>query len=139
MGNMEPREPDGQRHVTPTEAPIKLNDEPQLGPAQPSEEVRAELEAFLDADQTRIGEVFRGLRRGLSADQIAQELGVETSNFVWNYDKLARALAEGELPTAPTVALAAARKFRAVLKTARLCSTTPTRHQSRGVGATSER
>ena len=48
------------------------------------------------------------------------ELGVETSNFVWNYDKLARALTEGDLPTAPTVALAAARKFRSVLKAARL-------------------
>jgi hypothetical protein len=45
---------------------------------------------------------------------------VTSTSFVWNYDRLARALVEADLPTAPTVALAAARKFRSILRSPRL-------------------
>lgn len=81
--------------------------------------VRAEIEAYLEEDPSRLGEVHRGLKRGLSADEIAAELGVSTANFVWNYSRLIEALVEGDLPTAPTVALTAARRFRALLKLGR--------------------
>lgn len=67
-------------------------------------------------DESRLGEVYRALNRGLSADEIAAELEVSTSNFVWNYTKTLRALLHGELPTAPTVALGVARKFRSLLR-----------------------
>jgi hypothetical protein len=79
-------------------------------------EVRAELSAILEADGSRVGEVYRGLARSLTADQIATELGVSTSNFVWNYTQSIRALLDGDLPSGPTVALGVARKFRALLK-----------------------
>jgi hypothetical protein len=80
--------------------------------------VRADLVSFLEQDLSRLGEVYRGLERGLSAEQIATELHVSTSNFVWNYGRILAALLEGDLPTATTVALAAARKVRALLRLA---------------------
>jgi hypothetical protein len=87
-----------------------------LGPVRPTPEVRAEILDFIRNDQSRLGEVFRGLDRGLSADEIAAELGVATSNFVWNQSRLLRALTEGDLPTAPTVAIGAVRTFRRFLR-----------------------
>lgn len=90
------------------------------GPVRPSDEVRAELAALLEADQSRLGEVYRGLQRGLDAGAIADALGVGTSNFVWNYNHYAKALLDGNLPGAPTVALATARKFRSILRSAPL-------------------
>jgi hypothetical protein len=83
---------------------------------EPSPEVAQQLRALLEADDSRLGEVYRGLQRNLTADEIAAELGVGTSNFVWNYNQTVRALLEGEVPSAPTVALGVARKFRALLK-----------------------
>lgn len=86
-------------------------------PGKPSPEVARQLQERLDNDDSRLGEVYRGLQRNLTAEQIAAELGVGTSNFVWNYNQAVRALLEGEIPSAPTVALGVARKFRALLKT----------------------
>ena len=88
--------------------------EPSLG--RPAAIVRQELIAFLDADQSRLGEVFRGLQRNLTADQIAAELGVSTSNFVWNYQRTIETLIDANLPRAPTVALQTARRVRTILK-----------------------
>jgi T5orf172 domain len=90
------------------------------GPVQPSADVRAELVALLETDESRLGEVYRGLQRGLDAASIAAELEIGSSNFVWNYERAAKALLDGNLPTAPTVALQVARKFRSILKSAQL-------------------
>lgn len=95
-------------------------DEPESGPVRPSSEVRDELERFLESDLSRTGEVFRLAKQGLDAESIAAELGVASSSFVWGYTRQARALLDGDLPTAPSVAQAVGRKFRAILKTARL-------------------
>lgn len=89
-------------------------------PVRPSDEVRAELVALLQVDTSRLGQVYQGLQRGLDANAIAEELEVGSSNFVWNYDRLARALLDGNLPVAPTVALGAARKFRSILRSSHL-------------------
>ena len=87
-----------------------------IATGKPSPEVVQQLREYLQADDSRLGEVYRGLQRSLTADQIAAELGVATSNFVWNYNQTIRALLEGEVPSAPTVALGVARKFRALSK-----------------------
>ena len=92
-----------------TEVPLD-REELDVGPVQPTDDVRAELAVLLEADESRLGEVYRGLRRGLDAGTIADELGVATSNFVWNYERLVRALLDGDLPKAPTVALGAGPK-----------------------------
>jgi hypothetical protein len=95
-------------------APRELDDD--LGAVRPSPEVQAEIVEFLRNDQSRVGEVFRGRDRGLSADDIAAELGVATSGFVSNNTKTIRSLVDGDLATAPTLALQAARIFRRFLK-----------------------
>jgi hypothetical protein len=77
---------------------------------------RVEIEQYLESDETRLGDVYRGLLRGLDADAIATETGVSTSNFVWNYSKIISALLEREFPQAPTVALQTARRYRSLLK-----------------------
>jgi hypothetical protein len=92
----------------------------EAGPRQPSNDVRHEVEALLEADDTRLGEVYLALQRGLSAEAIAAELEVASSNFVWNYHRIIRAMLDGDLPRAPSVALSAARKFRTLLKSPRL-------------------
>lgn len=89
-------------------------------PTRPTEGVKAELRAALETDESRVGEVYDALNRGLTPDEIATELGVETSNFVWNYKRSIDALLEGDLPTAPSVALQTARRFRTLLRRTRL-------------------
>jgi hypothetical protein len=88
----------------------------EAGPVQPGDEVRNELRALLAADETRLGQVYRCLEEGLDAGAIAEKFGVSYPSFAWNYNRLIKALLDGNLPTAPTVALAAARKFRTILK-----------------------
>jgi hypothetical protein len=65
--------------------------------------LRMEIAKALADDDTRLGDVIRGNAAGQSADEIAEELGVATSGFVWNYLRHARAIEEGDLPSAPTM------------------------------------
>jgi hypothetical protein len=109
---------------TPGELP-QPNPVPELGiathgPQRPPPHVHTELARVLEQDGSRLGEVYRCNQRGLTADQIATELGVATSNFVWNYTRIATALLEGDLPSAPTMALHTARKFRTILQSVEL-------------------
>lgn len=62
--------------------------------------------------------MYRGLQRGLDAGSIAAELEIATSpsTFVWNHERVVKALLDGNLPTAPTVALGAARRFKSILR-----------------------
>jgi hypothetical protein len=88
----------------------------ELGPIRPPAAVRTELVAYLEQDPKRLGQVYRLLQAGRSADEIASELEVSTSTFVWMHERQIHSLLDGDLPTAPTVALSVARKFRSVLK-----------------------
>lgn len=65
--------------------------------------VIAEIRKALENEDSRLGEVWRANERGLTQTEIAEELGVETSNFVWNSLRFARAIEFGDLPTAPSV------------------------------------
>jgi hypothetical protein len=89
---------------------------PEPGPVQPGDEVRKELQAYLAADSSRVGEMYRLLEEALAPDAIAERLG-EGAGGAWQYRRMVRALLDGNLPGAPTVALAAARRYRTVLKT----------------------
>ena len=88
---------------------------PEAGPVQPSDEVRKELQAYLAADSSRVGEVYQLLEEGLAADAIAERLEGGAAG-AWQYRRMVSALLDGNLPIAPTVALAAARRYRTVLK-----------------------
>ena len=100
--------------------PLEVGEPLEEGPTRPNDEVRAELEAFLEDDQSRLGQVYRALQRDLDAGAIAAELEIGTSSFVWNYERIIKAVLDGNLPKAPTVALGAARRYRSMLKSARL-------------------
>ncbi len=112
----QPNQPDVTEPLPGAEASASV----PVGPVRPAGAVRDEIAALVEADTSRLGQVYRGLQRGLTADQIAAELGVASSNFVWRYGRTARALVDGDLPTAPTVALGTARKFRSILKSCQL-------------------
>ncbi len=88
---------------------------PEPGPVQPSDEVKKELQGYLAADSSRVGEVYRLLEEGLTTDVIAERPEGGAAG-AWQYRRMVRALLDGDLPTAPTVALAAARRYRTVLK-----------------------
>jgi hypothetical protein len=65
--------------------------------------VEAEIVSALERDDTRMGDVWRGKAAGKTADEIATELGTQTSNFVSKYLRFARAMVTGKLPSAPTM------------------------------------
>jgi hypothetical protein len=76
--------------------------------------------ALLERDATALGDVYRRTRAGETPEQIQEARGTERSNFVWNYMRTVRALLDGDLPTAPTVSLSTARRFRRILSERRL-------------------
>lgn len=86
----------------------------------PSDAVRSELRPLLQADQKRLGQVYRLLDRGWSDQQIAAELGVDSSNFVSNNRNIVRALLEGRMPNGPTMARAIESTVRGLTSNAQL-------------------
>lgn len=88
----------------------------------PSPEVRAELAALVEEDQSRLGDVYRLTARGLTPPEIAKELGVDSSGFVSNYRSIARALLEGTMPSGPSTAKQAAGGVRGLTRNARVSS-----------------
>jgi hypothetical protein len=103
----------------------------EVGPLDDEERIRAEISTALAADQSVLGEVYRGVRDGLTDEQIQLNRGNERPNFVWNYKRLIRALIDGDLPSAPTVASQAASKFRKLLRTVDFTPETRLRLQER--------
>jgi predicted transcriptional regulator len=84
-----------------------------------------ELQGYLAADSSRIGEMSRLLEEGLDAEATAERLG-EGAGGEWKYRRMVRALLDGDLPTAPTIARQAAQRYRTVLKTPGLSTATRT-------------
>lgn len=70
----------------------------------PSDDVRAELRAAIAQDRKVLGEVYPLLERGLSDQEIAQELGRNTPGFVSNNRTHVRAILDGVIPRGPTMA-----------------------------------
>jgi hypothetical protein len=79
--------------------------------------IRDEIAKALDADGSVLGEVFRGSRDGLSDEETRVVRGAENPNFVWNYKRTIKALLDGDLPSAPSVAAQTAGRFRKLLRT----------------------
>jgi hypothetical protein len=105
-----------------------MTDQSGLGPAEHVDaantlanddeaSIRAEIENALEADASVLGEVYQGLRRGLSDEDLRVQRGAQNSNFVWNYKRTLTALLDGDLPSAPSVASQTAARFRKLLKT----------------------
>jgi hypothetical protein len=86
------------------------------GKWEPNPAVRDELERFILNDQSRLGQVYRLTRQGLSAREIAETLGVSTSNFVWNNSRIVDALLDGKLSYASAFANSTATRFRSIAR-----------------------
>lgn len=80
------------------------------------EPARLELEGFLETDHSRLGDVYRWRKQGLTPEAMAEEADTKHTSFVWNYVQILNALLDGEMPSAPSVARSVARKYRALLK-----------------------
>ncbi|WP_026422383.1 GIY-YIG nuclease family protein [Actinokineospora inagensis] len=99
--------------------------EPTEAAERPPQSVHDELRSYLEQDESRLGDVYRGQQAGQSPDEIAAALNVATSNFVWNYTQIIKALLEGRIPGKPSMAMQVARRLRAIAKQHHL--TEPTR------------
>ena len=84
--------------------------------AIPSSSVKKELQDLLEADTSRLGEVYRLSNEGKSAEAISEELGVATSTFVSSYRLMYQALLEGNITEYPSVARRHASRFRSILE-----------------------
>lgn len=60
--------------------------------------VRSELEGIFQRDQSKVGEVYRLTRQGLTPPQIAEAMGRKTSGYVANDRAVTRAVLDGHLP-----------------------------------------
>jgi hypothetical protein len=107
-----PSDEPGSPSTTPESAMMR---EATLDPER-VKAVRAEFEAVLRAEGGGLGDVWRRSQAGQTPEEIRSARGAERANFVWNYTRTARALLDGDLPSAPTLALQTARTFRRILK-----------------------
>ena len=82
----------------------------------PSAEVREELTQLLQDDERLLGEVYRHLREGKTAKEIAEQMDYPTPTYVYLYRRQIVALLDGELPAAPSLASQVARKLSAIVK-----------------------
>ena len=87
-----------------------MNDDPRIY------DRKAETEAILATDPSRLGDTFRGDRDGLSPEEQAERIGAKYSRYGYNNRGTIAALIEGALPTGPTLAQQAARRVRTLLK-----------------------
>lgn len=81
----------------------------------PSREVLDEIDAILARDNTRLGDVFRGKRAGLTNSQIAQGAGASTYGWVTNYNGVIDSMRTGRVPDGASRrkdTLGAVRSFR---------------------------
>lgn len=69
---------------------------------QPTSDVAKELKSALQADSTRLGDVYRGRLENKSAEEIAADLGVSTSGFVSNNARHIRVIESGDYPSGAT-------------------------------------
>jgi len=83
----------------------------------PSDDVRTELRAAIAQDRKVLGEVYPLLERGLSAQEIARELGKNTAGFVSNNRTHVRAILDGVIPRGPKIAGQTAGAVRRVAST----------------------
>lgn len=110
MGDMDQDEA-GENPPMPTDT----DPESTLAPEE-ARAIREEIEAVLLAEEGGLGDVWRRTQAGETPDQIRISRGATRPNFVWSYNRVAKALLDGDLPTAPTVVLTTARTFRRILK-----------------------
>jgi hypothetical protein len=86
--------------------PLKINDEI----------VAAEVRTLFQIDTSRLGEVWRLNQKGISHQQIANQLGAKTHGFINKILRLLFAIETGNLPTARTMVEECHEKLKAFIK-----------------------
>ncbi len=76
------------------------------------DKVKAELVAALLEDESRLGEVYRMLREGLTPQEMADRMGIPTATFGDAYRQQVDAILEGRLPSSSTLAQHTAGRLR---------------------------
>ena len=69
-----------------------------------------EVKSALNKDETRLGDVWR--RPEKKPKQIAKELGVPSSSWVYNAQRYIKAIVDGSVPKAPKAAKVCGRRLR---------------------------
>jgi hypothetical protein len=69
----------------------------------PTDTISQEIRSAFEEDETRIGDVWRGLKSGKSAEAIASTFNNQSTGFVNKYKRFIRAIETGDLPSAPTM------------------------------------
>lgn len=80
----------------------------------PDRDCIKEIEKALETDSTRLGEVWE--RPDRTPQEIAEELGIPTSGFVYSYRRIIASLVNGDVPTKPTSAKQVASALRGFAK-----------------------
>jgi hypothetical protein len=89
---------------------------PSRDTPEESDPTYLEIRSIFENEDSQLADIWRRTQAGETADQIREAFGNSMPNFVWNYTRTARAILDGDLPTAPTVSLSAARTLRRMLK-----------------------
>jgi transcriptional regulator with XRE-family HTH domain len=76
------------------------------------DKVRAELVAALLEDESRLGDVYRMLREGLSAEEMAERLGIPSAVYTDTYRQQVDAILEGRMPSSSHLAQHTAGRLR---------------------------
>ncbi|HWN08226.1 MAG TPA: GIY-YIG nuclease family protein [Pyrinomonadaceae bacterium] len=98
-------------------------DSTELG-SGPNEAIQAELSSYLTGDDSRLGQVYRGLQQGWTAAQIAADLQVSTAGFVYNQKATIATLLEGQLPNSANMALQTIGRVRSIMRSSGLSAIT---------------
>jgi hypothetical protein len=69
----------------------------------PNDEIQADIHRAFEVDDTRMGDVWRGLSQGKSVSEIASGFNNQSTGFVLKYRRFARAIETGDMPSAPTM------------------------------------
>lgn len=69
----------------------------------PNDEIQTDIRRAFEVDDTRMGDVWRGLSQGKSVGEIASGFNNQSTGFVLKYRRFARAIETGDIPSAPTM------------------------------------
>ena len=86
-----------------------------------NEQYLTEVREALENDPQRLGDVWRLTKEGKSPDEIAEELDVSTTGFVYNIKSFIKAIENGDLSESPTMAGSCGRALRGFIKRGREC------------------
>lgn len=83
---------------------------------EPSDPVRAEIEAALLSEDTMLADIWKRTAAGESPETIRVAYDNQRVTFVYSYLRNARAILDGEVPNGPTPALGAMRTLRRFMR-----------------------